>query len=135
MPPRYALLLALLLAAPAQAQVPSFQEVTGHAFGERITQTFQAQRYLERLAEASDRVTVEQIGESAGGRPLMLAVVTAPENHARLDQIRRTAQRLGDPRGLSPAERGSLAPPGPARHRLVRRLHPRVRALGHGGRC
>jgi hypothetical protein len=114
MPPRYALLLALLLAAPAQAQVPSFQEVTGHAFGVRITQTFQAQRYLERLAEASDRVTVEQIGESAGGRPLMLAVVTAPENHARLDQIRQTAQRLGDPRGLSPAEEEALRRDQPA---------------------
>lgn len=103
------LVLALLFgASSAVAQVPTFQEVVGHAFGERITESFQIQRYLERLAEASDRVTVEQIGTSTGGRPLMLAVVTAPENHARIDEIRRTAQRLGDPRGLSAAEEEAL---------------------------
>jgi hypothetical protein len=94
----------LLISATAQAQVPTFQEVTGHEFGERITKSFQMARYLERLADASDRVTVQQIGESWQGRPLMMAIVTAPENHARLDEIQRNAQRLGDPRTTSPEE-------------------------------
>jgi hypothetical protein len=112
---RRLLVLAFLLAAPlAFAQVPSFEEAAGHAFGERITQTHQIERYLERLAETSDRVTYEVIGRSWEGRPLMLAVVTSPENHARLAEIQRTAQRLGDPRGLSAAEEAALIQRQPA---------------------
>jgi hypothetical protein len=98
------LLLALIVCAQARAQVPSFQEVTGHNFGERITQSHQMARYLERLAETSDRVVIEQLGTSWQGRPLMLAIVTSPENHTRLDEIRANAQRLADPRVTSRAE-------------------------------
>jgi len=96
----------LFLVAPltVEAQVPTFEEVAGHAFGERITQTYQMQQYLQAVADASDRVVVEQIGTSWQGRPLMHAIVTSPENHARLDTIKANAQRLGDPRGLSDAE-------------------------------
>ena len=96
----------LFLVAPltVEAQVPTFEEVAGHAFGERITQTYQMQQYLQAVADASDRVVVEQIGTSWQGRPLMHAIVTSPANHARLDTIKANAQRLGDPRGLSDAE-------------------------------
>ncbi|NBC01090.1 MAG: hypothetical protein GVY15_09560 [Bacteroidetes bacterium] len=96
----------LFLVAPltVEAQVPTFEDVAGHAFGERITQTYQMQQYLQAVADASDRVVVEQIGTSWQGRPLMHAIVTSPENHARLDTIKANAQRLGDPRGLSDAE-------------------------------
>lgn len=101
--------LALLFIAPgALAQVPTFGEVAGHAIGERIIQTHQVERYLERLAEASDRVTFEVIGQSWQGRPLMMAVVTSPENHARIAEIKRNAQRLGDPRGLTAAEEAAI---------------------------
>ncbi len=100
------LLLAagFLFAAPLTAQVPAFEEVTGHEFGKRITQHHQMVRYLDRLATASPRVTVVEQGESWGGRSLPLAIVTSPENHARLDQIQQNAGRLGDPRTLSAAD-------------------------------
>lgn len=97
---------ALFLPAPliGAAEVPTFEEVAGHAFGERITQTWQMQAYLQAVGAASDRVVVEQVGTSWQGRPLMHAIVTSPENHARLATIKANAQRLGDPRGLSDAE-------------------------------
>ena len=96
----------LLLTVPltAQTEVPTFEEVVGHGFGERITQTYQMQQYLEAVGAASERVVVEQLGTSWQGRPLMHAIVTSPENHARLDTIKANAQRLGDPRGLSEAD-------------------------------
>ncbi len=99
-------LLAMIffLAAPLNAQTPNFEGVTGHRFGQRITQHHQMVRYLERLAEASPRVAVVEQGESWGGRSLPLAIVTSPENHARLDEIVRNAGRLGDPRLLSAGE-------------------------------
>ncbi|WP_176521873.1 M14 family zinc carboxypeptidase [Longimonas halophila] len=110
------LVVAVLWAGPApvQAQVPSFESVTGHAFGERVTQAYQMQDYLEAVAAASDRVIVEQSGTSWEGRPLMHAIVTAPANHARLDEIQANAQALGDPRELSDAEAESIIADQPA---------------------
>ena len=87
-----------------QGQVPTFEQVTGHAFGARITQHHEMVRYLERLAETSPRVSVVDQGQTWEGRRLLVAIVTSPENHARLDAIQRTAQRLGDPRTTTPDE-------------------------------
>jgi hypothetical protein len=107
-------LLGLAAAGPLHAQVPMFRDVAGHDFGERITLHHQMVRYLERLAHASDRVTIEVQGHSWDGRELMLAIVTSPENHARIDQIRQTAQRLADPRTTAPAEAARLIQDQPA---------------------
>lgn len=109
-----ALLAALAPTAPGAAQAPTFRDAVGHEFGERITVHHQMVRYLERLAAASDRVAIEEQGRSWGGRELMLAIVTAPENHARLDEIQATARRLADPRTTSPAEAARLMETQPA---------------------
>jgi hypothetical protein len=109
------LFAALLVAVPAaQAQVPTFEEVVGHAFGERATQHHQMVSYLHRLAETSPRVTVTVQGESWEGRELMLAVVTSPENHARIEEIRTGSLRLADPRGTTPEQAQSLIRSQPA---------------------
>lgn len=102
--------LAALLAGPlaAQAPVPTFREVVGHDFGERITLHHQAMRYLERLAAASPRVTLVRMGQSWERRELVMAVVTAPENHARLEEIRRNSLRLSDPRTTPPADASAI---------------------------
>ena len=57
--PSARLLATLLILAPSAAttQVPTFRDITGHAFGERITQHYQMVEYLEALAAASPRVT------------------------------------------------------------------------------
>jgi hypothetical protein len=99
-----AVLLAPRLPAAAQSRVPAFHEVTGHRFGERITLHHQMQTYLERLAATSPRVQVIRQGESWEHRALLLAVVTSPENHARLEAIRANSLRLADPRRTDPAE-------------------------------
>lgn len=108
--------LALVPTAPLQAQqsVPTFHDITGHAFGKRITTHAEMTRYLEALAAASPRVSLIEQGASWEERRLLAAVVTSPENHARLDAIRETAQRLGDPRTTSPDEAESLMQNQPA---------------------
>jgi len=90
--------------ATAQDSVPGFRDVTGHAFGERITEHYQMERYLERLASTSPRVRLIHQGSSWEGRALLLAVVTMPENHARLETIRSNSLRLADPRNTTPPE-------------------------------
>jgi hypothetical protein len=108
------LLSVLVVPAALSAQAPTFRDVAGHDFGERITQHHQMVRYLERLAAESPRVRVETLGRSWQGRELILAIVTSPENHARLDEIRAVAQRLSDPRATSPQEAAALIRDQPA---------------------
>jgi murein tripeptide amidase MpaA len=98
---------AVLLGSLALSAQPRFAESSGHAFGERITLAHQAERWLSELASASDRVSFSVQGRSWEGRPLMLAVITSPENHARIADIQWVAQRMDDPRlgAVSDAER------------------------------
>jgi len=98
------LLLMATLSSPLAAQPPTFAEITGHTFGEEITLHHQMERYLTRLAEISERVTVFSQGLSWEGRQLWVAVVSHPDNMRRLPQIRLAAQRLADPRELPPDE-------------------------------
>jgi len=107
-----ALLAVSLL--PLSAQAPGFETVVGHDFGERITEHHQMVRYLETLAETSPRVTLLDQGESWEGRRLLAAVVTSPENHDRLGEIREGASTLADPRGVEPAEIERLVESQPA---------------------
>jgi hypothetical protein len=110
-----AIALALFVPPPAAAQdAPRFRDVAGHDFGERITLHADVVRYLERLAAASPRVQLVDQGRSWQGRRLLLAIVTSPENHARIAEIRANAERLGDARTLSPAEADALVARQPA---------------------
>ncbi len=49
-------------------------------------------QYMQALAASSDRISLEDRGSTFEGRPLLLLTVTAPENHARIQEIR--AQHL-----------------------------------------
>lgn len=91
-------------AQPVEQTVPTFRDVTGFEFGEQITQHHEMVRYLEALGKSSPRVAVINQGMSWEGRELLLAVVTSPENHLRLDEIKANVRRLGDPRQLPSGE-------------------------------
>lgn len=89
-------------------EVPTFQEVTGYEFGERITRHFEMVRYLEALAASSPRVKIVNQGTSWEGKDLLLAIITSPENHTRIEEIKQNVQKLGDPRQLPQGEVQSL---------------------------
>lgn len=93
-----ALLVGFLLTLDANAQVKTFEEVVGHEIGDRITLSHQILDYLNYLEEASDRITLQEIGTTYDHKLQVAAIVTSPENHSRLDEIRDHAQRLNDPR-------------------------------------
>jgi hypothetical protein len=103
-----ALLLIAANVTTAAAQIPSFAEVTGHELGERITLHHEMVAYLRTLDEVSDRVRVIEQGETWEERLLLVAIVTAPENHARLEDIRQAAHLLSDARTTSPSEAASI---------------------------
>ena len=107
-------ILALIGSGVGAAEVPTFAEVTGHDFGEGITVHHEMVAYLERLAETSPRVVTRDQGTSWEGRRLLLAIVTSPANHSRLDEIQANAQSLADPRRTSPDEARRISAEHPA---------------------
>jgi hypothetical protein len=80
--------------------IPAPRDVLGFTPGEdrRLADYASIAEYFRRLAAASDRVRLEEIGRSTLGRPMLLAVVSSPANLARLDRIREVQRRLADPR-------------------------------------
>ncbi|PQB03915.1 M14 family metallopeptidase [Aureitalea marina] len=69
--------------------IPTPKSVVGHEVGDwHITHDKLAQ-YMYTLAEASDRITIENRGATFEGRPILLLTITSPANHGRIDQIRR----------------------------------------------
>jgi hypothetical protein len=86
------------------ASIPTPASYLGYGIGERFTFHHQVKGYLEVVAAASDRVTIDTYGTTNEGRELLLLTVTSPANHGRIDQIRANMARLADPRGASEAE-------------------------------
>ncbi len=78
------------------ASIPKPEDVIGHQIGTRHTLPYQAEAYFNAVAAASDRVVVEVHARSYEGRNLLHAIVTSPENHGKLEQIRENNLRLSD---------------------------------------
>lgn len=97
-------LLILTLPATLLAQVKTFEEVVGHKIGDRITLSHQILDYLNYLEEASDRVVLQEIGTTFDHKLQVAAIITSPENHARLSEIQDNAHKLNDPRTTSRSE-------------------------------
>jgi hypothetical protein len=104
-------------ATPAEtAEPPSPAAFLGRQPGEdRYLAPYpQVVAYLRALAEASERVAIEDAGLSTLGNPMPVVILTAEANHARLDRYREIARRLANPAGLEPAEIAALVDEGKA---------------------
>jgi hypothetical protein len=107
-------LLALATTAQAQrkpAAIPSPTSVFGFTPGDdrTVADWKQITDYFARLDKASDRVSVQTIGQSTLGRPLIAAFISAPENIRNLEKYKDVQRRLADPRQVSgEAERDQL---------------------------
>ena len=115
------LLLAtsLTLAPPALAQnkpVPTPEQVLGHRMGEdRYVPSYDdMMAYWKAVVAVSDRVKLVDIGPSTEGRRQVMAVVSSPENLARLDEYRDTSRALGAAEGIDAARARVLAATGKA---------------------
>lgn len=91
-------------AATYDPAIPKPEDVVGYAAGEIIFPPEMLQAYVRAVAEASDRVSVEQIGESHFGRPILRVTTTSPANQARLEEIRQAHVARSAGRGGAAAE-------------------------------
>src|SRR5215510_9059192 len=108
--------LLVLSASPAFSQVPSPEAFFGFRMGAdgEIAGWTQIREYFERVASASNRVELMDIGATTEGNRMIAAIVSVPENIARLDAIKAANRRLGDPRTLTPDAAKAIAATQPA---------------------
>ena len=67
--------------------IPTPQSVIGHEVGEWHITHDKLVQYMYVLANASDRITIEDRGKTFEDRPLLLLKITSPENHQNSDAI------------------------------------------------
>jgi len=84
--------------------VPTPESSLGFGLGEHPVRHDQLVSYLTQIANGSDRISMEIIGYTHERRPILFFVVTSPDNHARIDDIR--SQHLAQLDPEAPAGNG-----------------------------
>ncbi len=102
---RLRLLLLLAAAGVLSAAVPTPQSHFGHEIGadRTVLDWDRVVSYFQALEKASPSVKVEQVGKTAGGRPLIAAFISAPQTIKELSRYIEIQQKLADPRITPPA--------------------------------
>src|SRR5437773_1662722 len=116
-----ALALTFGVAAPyaqrsAATKLTSPKEQFGHDIGDDyyLANYTQYVEYLRKLDQQSDRMTVVEIGKTEEGRPELTAIITSPENHRRLAQIKDANRKLALADGIGDEQARTLAKDGKA---------------------
>src|SRR5262252_9571842 len=108
--------LVLTLSVAAQSRITTPKEQLGFNIGDdyRLATYSQLTEYWQKLARESDRMKLVEIGKSAEGRPIYMAIITSPDNLKRLDHYRDISRRLALAEGLSDDQARALAAEGKA---------------------
>jgi len=77
--------------------IPSPAEFLERDVGSHHTRHARLVAYFHELARQSDRITITEVGKTNELRSMIYAIVTAPENHDNLDELRREHLRISDP--------------------------------------
>ena len=110
-----ALLLVSVPAVQAQGQIPApkfGQSTVGDDYF--LANYTQLREYWSTLDKASDRMTVVEIGTTAEGRPMIMAIITSPENHKKLDRFKEISRTLARAEGIGEEQARALAAEGKA---------------------
>ncbi len=104
--------------------IPSPEAFFGHKMGEdrKLERWNRVVEYFNELAKLPC-VKVTELGKSTEGNPLLLAVITAPENMKRLDKIKEMSQRIAHPRGATQKEIEGIIAEGKAIVSMTMSIH------------
>lgn len=108
--------LSIAASAIAQTKVTTPKEQLGFNFGDdyQLANYAQLVDYWKKLAGQSDRMRLVEIGKSAEGRTMVMAIITAPENQRKLEDYKEIARRLATAEGLTDEQAHALAAEGKA---------------------
>ncbi len=111
-----ALLRPGLLSAQPPRGVPAPEAVLGKRPGDDffLVDYDESRAYFRKLAQASDRIKLITVGKTTRGLDWEIAIISSPENLARLERLKQVAQRLADGRGLTDQAARELAREGRA---------------------
>ncbi|NKB89980.1 MAG: peptidase M14 [Acidobacteria bacterium] len=101
---------------PFDASLPLPDSTLGHYPGQdfELADWPTILSYLQQLDAASDRLVLEEIGTSAEGQPMVIALISSAANIAAREQYRQIAERLARARDLSEDDARDLAAQGKA---------------------
>lgn len=68
--------------------IPTPKDIIGHEVGEWHVTHDKLVYYMQTLARISDRITLEDRGQTFEGRPILLLTVTSSDNHTEIGSIR-----------------------------------------------
>jgi len=68
--------------------IPTPESIIGHQVGEWHVTHDKLVQYAYALANASDRITIENRGKTFEDRPILLLTITSPQNHQNIETIR-----------------------------------------------
>ncbi|MBS1700807.1 MAG: hypothetical protein JST12_04035 [Armatimonadetes bacterium] len=87
---------------PASSRVPSPLKYFGDIIGAPniLHHVDEINGYMRALAKSSDRVMVQSMGKSEGGREMIAVIISDADNLKRLKRIQEINATLGDPRKL-----------------------------------
>ena len=105
--------LTAALAADAPKITPA-KDIMGFNFGDDYTLAnyTQLSACLKQWAKESDRIKLETFGMTEEGRPMYMAIISAPENLAKLEHYRQISVKLGRAEGLTDDQAQALADEG-----------------------
>jgi hypothetical protein len=83
--------------APFNSDIPSPETFLGYPIGEQHTRHDMIVSYLEKLAELSDRASIEVYGKTHEKRKLVILTVSTPDNLNNLESIKSEHLKFVDP--------------------------------------
>ncbi len=102
-----------LVLAPAfvRAEVPTPISVLGHNPGDDfyLADYEDTVRYFHALAAASDRIKLFTVGKTTRGKDIEVAVISSPQNLAKLDEYKQISGRLAHADNLTDDQAHELA--------------------------
>jgi hypothetical protein len=101
-------------ASAAAQQITAPKQHFGFNIGDdyHLANYTQFVEYWQKLDKESDRMKVVEIGKTAEGRPQLMAIITSPENHKKLERYREISTKLARAESLTDEQARALAKEG-----------------------
>jgi hypothetical protein len=101
---------------PDRPDITTPKQALGFNIGDdyHLANYVQLTAYWQKLASESDRMKLVEMGKTSEGRPQWMAIISSPENIAKLDRYREISHKLALAKGLTDDEAHALAAEGKA---------------------